>query len=200
MSAYLLCFIVFLPTWWTWVWVNSGSRWWTGKPGMLQSLGSQRVRHDWETELNWRSGQVSWLLWYLAGVTDFESDRMKKDQKLSEIHKILEIVISHIYKVLHTFWWRLSLVSTSYKQHLHWVSQYTMAPHSSTFAWKISWAEEPGRLQSLGSLRVGHDWATSLSLFSFMHWRSLKWQPTPVFLPGESHGRRSLVGCSPWGR
>ena len=57
------------------------------------------------------------------------------------------------------------------------------------------WTEEPGGLQSLGSLRVGHDWATSLSLFSFMHWRSLKWQPTPVFLPGESQGQRSLVGC-----
>ena len=55
-----------------------------------------------------------------------------------------------------------------------------MAPHSSTLAWKIPWAEEPGRLQSMGSLRVGHDWATSLSSFTSMHWRR-KWQPTPVF-------------------
>ena len=55
-----------------------------------------------------------------------------------------------------------------------------MAPHSSTLAWKILWMEEPGRLQSMGSLRVGHDWAASLSLFTFMHWRR-KWQPTPVF-------------------
>ena len=54
--------------------------------------------------------------------------------------------------------------------------------------------EEPGGLQFLGSLTVGHDWATSLSLFTFMHWRR-KWQPTPVFLPGESQGRRSLLGC-----
>ena len=46
-----------------------------------------------------------------------------------------------------------------------------MAPHSSTLAWKIPWAEEPGGLQSMGSLRVGHDWTTSLSLFSFLHWR-----------------------------
>ena len=60
--------------------------------------------------------------------------------------------------------------------------------HSSTLAWKIAWTEEPGRLQSMGSLRVGHDWATSLSLFTFLHWRS-KWQPTPVFLPGASQGR-----------
>ena len=56
-----------------------------------------------------------------------------------------------------------------------------MAPHSSTLAWKIPWVEEPGRLQSMGSLRVGHDCAPSLSLFTFMHWRR-KWQPTPVFL------------------
>ena len=60
-----------------------------------------------------------------------------------------------------------------------------MAPHSSTLAWKITWAEEPRRLQSMGSRRVRHDRATSLSLFTFMHWRR-KWQPTPVFLPGES--------------
>ena len=40
------------PTWWTWVWVNSGSWWWTGRPGVLQFMGSQRVRHDWASELN----------------------------------------------------------------------------------------------------------------------------------------------------
>ena len=74
-----------------------------------------------------------------------------------------------------------------------------MAPHSSTLAWKIPWAEELGRLQSMGSLRVRHDPATSLSLFTFMHWRR-KWQPTPVFLPGESQGRESPVGCRLWGR
>ena len=67
-----------------------------------------------------------------------------------------------------------------------------MAPHSSTLAWKIPWTEEPGRLQSMGSLRGRHD-------FTFTHWRR-KWQPTPVFLPGESQGRRSLVGCHLWGR
>ena len=63
-----------------------------------------------------------------------------------------------------------------------------MAPHFSTLAWKIPWMAEPGGLQSMGSLRVGHDWATSLSLFTCMLWRR-KWQPTPVFLPGESQGR-----------
>ena len=56
-----------------------------------------------------------------------------------------------------------------------------MAPHSSTLAWKIPWMEDPSRLQSMGSQRV----ATSLALFTFIHWRR-KWQPTPVLLPGKS--------------
>ena len=73
-----------------------------------------------------------------------------------------------------------------------------MAPHSSILGLKIPWREEPGRLQSRGSRWDGHDWATSLSLFSFKHWRR-KWQLTPVFLPGESQGRGSLVGCRLWG-
>ena len=91
--------------------------------------------------------------------------------------------------------------------HRLWISVYwheilllcAMAPHSSTLAWKIPWTEGPGRLQSMGSQKVGHDWVTSLSLFAFMHWRR-KWQPTPVFLPGESHEQRSLVGCRLWGQ
>ena len=79
----------------------------------------------------------------------------------------------------------------------HWVEK-AMAPHSSTLAWKIPWMEEAGRLQFMGSLRVGHDLASSLSLFTFMHWRR-KWQPTSVFLPGASQRQRSLVGCRLWG-
>ena len=70
-----------------------------------------------------------------------------------------------------------------------------MATHSSTPAWKIPWTEEPGRLQSMGSLSQ-----TRLSdfTFTFMHGRR-KWKPTPVFLPRESQGRWSLVGCRLWG-
>ena len=83
-----------------------------------------------------------------------------------------------------------------------WVGDWTekaMARHSSTRPGKVPWMEDLGRLQSTGSLGVGHDWETSLSLFTFMLWRR-KWQPTPVFLPGESQGRGSLVGCHLWGR
>ena len=76
-------------------------------------------------------------------------------------------------------------------------AEEAVAPHPSTLAWKIPWMEEPGRLQSMGS--QSHGWVTSLSLFTFMLWRR-KWQPTPLFLPGESQGRRSQVGCRLWGR
>ena len=67
-----------------------------------------------------------------------------------------------------------------------------MATHSSTLVGKVPWMEESGRLQSMGSLEVRHD-------FTFMH-RRRKWQPTPVFLPGESQGWESRVGCHLWGR
>ena len=79
-----------------------------------------------------------------------------------------------------------------------WREEKAMAPHSSTLAWRIPWTEDSGRLRSTVSPKIGHDWATSLSLFTFMH-RRRKWQPTPVFLPGESQGRGSLVGCHLWG-
>ena len=72
------------------------------------------------------------------------------------------------------------------------------SPALITLAWKIPWTEEPGRLQSTESLRIGHNWVISLSLFTFMHWRR-KWQPTPAFLPGKSRGQGSLVGCYLWG-
>ena len=68
-------------------------------------------------------------------------------------------------------------------------TEKAMAPHSSTLAWKIPWMEEPGGLPSMGSLES--DTTERLhfhfSLFTFMHWRR-KWQPTPMFLPGESQG------------
>ena len=64
--------------------------------------------------------------------------------------------------------------------------------HSSILAWRIPWTEEPGGLQSIGLPRVRHDWSNLSRTLGFL------WQPTPVLLPGKSHGRRSLVGCSPW--
>ena len=106
------------PTRWAWVWVNSGSWWWTGRPGVLWFMGSQRVRCDWVTELNW---------------TD------------------------HIFRFP---------------------------------AWCNT---KESTCQCRKCKRCGFSpWAGKI------HWRR-KWQPTPVFLPGESHGQRGLVGYSPWG-
>ena len=96
-------------------------------------------------------------------------------------------------------WVRHNWTNTSYLAYNYTPkSEKAMAPHSSTLAWKIPWVEEPGGLQSMGLQIIRHDWVTSLSLFPFMHWRR-KWQPTPVFLPGDSQGWGSLVGCPSMG-
>ena len=128
---------------------------------------------------------------------------------------------SSMLKAAHTGLWDLLIFHLSSQLHVQWDStgnlilatvvvintmklvittnqtEKAMAPHSSTLAWKIPWTEEPGGPQSMGLWTVRHDWATSLSLFTSMHWRRI-WQPTPVFLPGESQGQRSLVGGRPW--
>ena len=104
----------------------------------------------------------------------------------------MRYILNHVWTKWYDDWDLL-------RNNLVMIMEKAMAPHSSTLAWKIPWMEEPGRLQSMGSRRVGRDWATSHSLFTFMLWRR-KWQPTPVFLSGESQGRESLAGCHPWGR
>ena len=74
-----------------------------------------------------------------------------------------------------------------------------MAPQSSTLAWKTPWTEEPGRLQSMGSLRVGHD----LNNFTFtFHFHALEKEMATYssILAWRIEGRRSLVGCHLWGR
>ena len=70
---------------------------------------------------------------------------------------------------------RLSIMQETWVWSLGWEDpqEKEMAIHSSTIVWKISWTEEPGRLQSMGSQRVGHDWAISLSLFTF-HFHTLE--------------------------
>ena len=98
-------------------------------------------------------------------------------------------------------------ITQPYKKQM-WVNSNEMDKAGVCY-WRRQWhqysclenpmMEEPGRLQSMGSWRVGHDWVTSLSLFTFMNWRR-KWQPSPVLLPGESQEWRSLVGCRLWSR
>ena len=67
-------------TQWTWVWVNSGSWWWTGKPGVLRFMGSQRVRHDWVTELNWTE-VIGCDYWYLEFITALSEEDTEKGEK-----------------------------------------------------------------------------------------------------------------------
>ena len=122
-----------------------------------------------------------------------------KLQAFSKLDNLfLEGSITELWKSILT---SVPLTHIFYKNKVNYTyaSHKAMAPHSSCLAWKIPWTEEPSGLQSMASLRVGHDWATSLSLFTFMHWRR-KWQPTPVFLPGETQEWGSLVGCRLWGR
>ena len=114
-------------------------------------------------------------------------------------------VISFYCKTCPSFDNKQNVITSHTCTHTYNIYMYSVSigegngTHSSTLAWKIPWMEEPGGLQSMRSLKVGHDWATSLWLFTFMHWRR-QWQPTPVFLPGESQGRGSLVGCCLRGR
>ena len=94
--------------------------------------------------------------------------------------------------------WILSVMKQNLLSRNNFKGAWLLTLKHFTLAWKIPWMEEPGGLQSMGSQRVGDNWATSLSFFTFMHWRR-KWQSTPAFLPGESQGRGSLMGCCLWG-
>ena len=112
------------PTRWMWVWVNSRSSWWTGRPGVLRFIGSQRVGHTWVTELNWT------------------------DTHLKSCH--IGIIINSTVPIT------VLMI----------------------------------KIQSLGQV-------TQLLTSSDDDWRR-QWHPTPVLLPGKSHGQKSLVGCGPW--
>ena len=93
-------------------------------------------------------------------------------------------------------WTRLSDFTFTF--HFHALEK-EMATHSSVLAWRIPGTGEPGGLPSLGSHRVGHDWH-DLAVAASVGIQRRQWHPTPVLLPGKSHGWRSLVGCGPWGR
>ena len=80
------------PTQWTWVWVNSGIWWWTGKSSVLQSMGSQRVVHDWETELNWTDTEAEASIhwppdaknWFIGTDPDAGKDWRQEEKRTTE--------------------------------------------------------------------------------------------------------------------
>ena len=79
-----------IPTRWTWVWVNSGSWWWTGRPGVLQFIGSQRVRHDWVTELNWTDPYCYLKIMCLWGVINIRINQdLLNNFRLKNLIKML---------------------------------------------------------------------------------------------------------------
>ena len=136
-------------------------------PGKVYKSQTSSLRHaleDWLNYLNNLHGKLSFShltfdKWINIKGTPFGSTISKNNDFNTEHYTIW---FCHCPPVLKH--------KTADKQFLNPHS----APHSSTLAWKIPWMEEPGRLQSTGSLRVGQDWVTSLSLFTFMHWRR-KW-------------------------
>ena len=136
------------PTQWTWVWVNSGSWWWTGRPGVLRFMGSQRVGHDWVTELNWTAEIIY-------------STAHAHHEVLTWSGQLCAVCLNNLH--LEKPWRVVRLCCVMLCLLLRLLCQ-------------------PGENKHICS-----------------SYRRRQWHPTPVLLPGESHGRGSLVGCSPWG-
>ena len=128
------------PTQWTWVWVNSWSWWWTRRPGVLQSMGSQRIRHDW-AELNHRRCQPHLL--HFIGICPWTSLKV-----FSKQHSMWWIIVWGDLTLRVAFLWE---ILGGWHKVFAAPLYHEMATHSSTLTWKIPWTEEPGRLQSMGS-------------------------------------------------
>ena len=132
------------PTQWTWVWVNSGSWWWTGRPGVLQFMGSERVRHDGATEMNWCCEKSKVRCTLEKAMATHSSTLAWRIPWTEEPGRLRSMGLQRVGKD-----WVTSLHS------LHTLSlKKEMATHSSVLAWRIPWTEEPGWPWSTGSQRV----------------------------------------------
>ena len=140
---------------------------------------SEYARHTYVYEQTWIYTQSAFhMLMLIQQTANWKNNTRKKSFPESSKKKNLNLLNTGKYFFYISFTLNLKL----FAWYLHCTRYYTekaMAPHCSTLARKIPWMEEPGRLQSMGSGRVRQKWATSLSLFTFMHWRR-KWQPTPA--------------------
>ena len=83
------------PTQWTWVWVDSKSWWWTGRPGMLQSMESQRVGHDWATELNWELYSLKTIFWRIATIRNETVKKTYSEPRM--FNKLLQNTMTSIF-------------------------------------------------------------------------------------------------------
>ena len=143
------------PNRWTWVWVNSRSCWWTGWPGVLWFMGSQRIRHDWGTELNW----TDWTLLYCR--RQWHPTPVLLPGK-SHGQRSLVGYSPWIAKS------RTGLSDFTFTFHFHALEK-EMATHSSVLAWKLPGTGEPGGLPSMGSHRVGHDWSDAAAAAALLY-------------------------------
>ena len=91
------------PTQWTWVWVNFGSWWWTGRPGMLQFMESQRVGHDWATELNWADVQIhthNVYICYIVSIRIYRAAFSRHNEiyrKLEEFARLMPCIFNFLF-------------------------------------------------------------------------------------------------------
>ena len=163
-----------------WVWVNSGSWWWTGRPGVLRFMGSQRVGHEWAAEMNWT--ELNW-----------STEAFPFDFSLWVLSPI--IWSSFVNSGLFTVPWKIFPLGFILLLLWSLVLRYLFL--SFNFLHLLSFQCSSTVIVSLEICLTSLVKNIILSLLS--KWRR-QWHPTPVLLPGKSRGWRSLVGCSPWGR
>ena len=161
------------PVQWTWIWANSGIWWWTGRPDVLQSMGSQRVRHDWATE-----HQQQWERKGLQGPA-LSTEKITWESNCGEhwgfpLKTELRSYCKHWTMIVQTDTVR-ELLPTNLQKMPEWAEPWELTHR------RAEPGSDSGQQAQLGGvlmLKAG--------------------QPTPVLLPGESQGQRSLLGYSPW--
>ena len=212
------------PTQWTWVWVNSGSWWWIGKPGVLQSMGLQRVGHDWAAELNWTEANSPYLLSDNKHLKAWgeSSCLFRTERHLCQAHFFkTEIVLLLFFFALKIFFSWVPIANRCSKKCFLGSSAAKESGHN---------ARDPGLILRSGrspeeglGCSLQYSWASLVAQIAknppaMIHlqcrrpgfnlwvgkipWRRA-WQPTPVFLPGESPwtaepGRLQAMGLQSW--
>ena len=164
-----------LLTQWTWVWVNSRSWWWIGNPGVLRFMGSQRVRHDWASELNWLIGSIRGGTelfverWYFGNVYEV-SVRFELEFQSRQVstHIWRADVDLEVFRIWLTTMTNLGLPRWHSGKESTWQCRRHKRCKLDPWVGKMPW--------------------------------SRKWLPSPVFSPGKFHGQKSLAHYSPWGR
>ena len=136
--------------------------------------------------------QTKWLCWVAASEYLHFNSAWILTFKLYFLFLLFYLCLTPLYRVEYSCNRLYDLKSLKYLLSSPLQKEKAMAPHSSTLAWKIPWTAEPGKGE-------WHILWLGFEVIQHHFWRR-QWHPTPVLLPGKSHGWRSLVGCSPWGR